>query len=567
MLNLLHLDHPNSPARPQTTTKTIETIDSASGFESTMDEWIGSVESVETYNDDNDVNNQQSKAVLPSASYVSVSKPQTHEPWLQLSKINPDVVRVEYAVRGEIAIRAEQLRQQLAEKPGSLPFSKIVNCNIGNPQQLKQRPITFFRQVASLVDYPDLIEDMKRGDERAKVLASWFPKDAVERAETYLKDIGSTGAYSHSQGIPIIRKEVARFIEARDGYPSNPNNIFLTAGASPGVQAVLQAIISRNSVGIMIPIPQYPLYTASIDLFNGRAVPYYLDESQHWGMSLPELERTLHEARNAGTEVRALCVINPGNPTGQTLSEANMREIVDFCHRENLVILADEVYQTNVYMPSQLPFHSFKKVLMSMGPKYNTSVELISFHSVSKGMVGECGKRGGYFECTNIDPEVMEQFYKIASISLCPPVPGQLMVGLMVNPPTKGSPSYPLFEQETTGIYKSLQRRAAQLSKALNSLEGVTCNDAQGAMYLFPSITLPAKAVAHAEKLGKLPDEFYCMELLNATGVCVVPGSGFRQKEGTWHFRSTFLAPEEEMGAFVESLGKFHKGFMDKYRS
>ena len=77
----------------------------------------------------------------------------------------------------------------------------------------------------------------------------------------------------------------------------------------------------------MIPIPQYPLYTASIDLFNGKAVPYYLDESNQWGMSVKELEQSLSKARENGTDVRALCVINPGNPTGQCLSESNMRAV------------------------------------------------------------------------------------------------------------------------------------------------------------------------------------------------------------------------------------------------
>ena len=95
--------------------------------------------------------------------------------------------------------------------------------------------------------------------------------------------------------------------------------------------------------------------------------------------------------------MRALCVINPGNPTGQCMTEENMRHTIDFCHQKGLLLLADEVYQTNVYS-DKLPFHSFKKVLKSMGSKYE-DVELISFHSVSKGMVGECGRRGGYFEC------------------------------------------------------------------------------------------------------------------------------------------------------------------------
>ena len=110
-----------------------------------------------------------------------------------------------------------------------------------------------------------------------------------------------------------------------------------------------------------------------------------------------------HKARDAGTDVRAICVINPGNPTGQCLSSENIGEIIRFAHRNRLVILADEVYQTNVY-DSKLPFTSFKKVLMELGLE---DVELFSFHSVSKGVVGECGRRGGYFECQGVDQGVM----------------------------------------------------------------------------------------------------------------------------------------------------------------
>lgn len=113
----------------------------------------------------------------------------------------------------------------------------------------------------------------------------------------------------------------------------------------------------------MIPIPQYPLYTATLALCNGRPVPYYLDEESGWGLSLKELERSLAEARQQGTDVRALCVINPGNPTGNCLDERNMRDIIEFCASKRLVLLADEVYQTNIYLPDKKPFHSFKKVM------------------------------------------------------------------------------------------------------------------------------------------------------------------------------------------------------------
>ena len=82
-------------------------------------------------------------------------------------------------------------------------------------------------------------------------------------------------------------------------------------------------------------------------------------------------------------------------------------------------------------------------------------------------------------------------------------------------------------------------------------------------MYLFPTITLPQKAVETAEEKGKKPDDFYCLELLDATGICVVPGSGFGQRPGTLHFRTTFLAPGTE---WVGRIVDFHRGFMDKYR-
>ncbi|KAJ3219730.1 hypothetical protein HK099_004586 [Clydaea vesicula] len=444
-----------------------------------------------------------------------------------LDKANQQVKNVNYAVRGELAIRAEFLRSELNKTSHDFPFQYITNCNIGNPQQLNQKPITFFRQVLSLIDNPDLILE-----ENLHLTKQLYPPDAITRAKTMLAALGSSGSYTHSQGIPLVRENVAKFIEERDGYPSNPDHIFLTAGASPGVQTVLQTLIEHAHVGvichsalfisnihfqIMIPIPQYPLYTAAIDLFNGTAVPYYLDEEDSWGMSIAELKKSIKQARELSVDVRALCVINPGNPTGQCLTERNIRETIAFCKEEGLVLLADEVYQKNTYA-KDLPFHSFKKVLRSMGDEYK-DFELISFHSVSKGMVGECGRRGGYFECTGIQKEVMDLFYKISSVSLCPPVPGQIMVDLMVNPPKSGDFSFESYTEELNAIYNSLASRAEKLAKAFNELEGITCNYAQGAMYLFPQIRPPPKAIEEAKKQGRKVDEMYCMELLNATGV------------------------------------------------
>ncbi|KAI5778103.1 pyridoxal phosphate-dependent transferase [Geopyxis carbonaria] len=471
---------------------------------------------------------------------------------LTATNINPNLIKAEYAVRGEIATKSEKYRQQLNNGEDKLPFDTVISANIGNPQQLDQQPLTFFRQVLSILEYPALLET-----------EGLFPEDVKERARTLLKEVHSVGAYSMSQGVLGIRKSVAKFIESRDGFPADPNSIFLTAGASSGVNSCLNTICNSPNTGILIPVPQYPLYTATLALLNATPVPYYLDEATSWSTNVPLLKEEIAKARAEGTDVRCLVVINPGNPTGASLPEEDIAAVIELAASEKLVVMADEVYQTNVYRGE---FHSFKKVLRKMQaatPGKFDELELISLHSTSKGMVGECGHRGGYFELCGFDPAVQAQIYKLVSITLCPPVIGQCLVELMVNPPAPGSPSYDLYTKEWNGIFEGLKKRSTALYDAFKTMTGVSCQDPQGAMYLFPTVTLPAKAVEAAKEAGKKPDEFYCLQMLDATGICVVPGSGFGQVEGTWHFRTTFLAPGTE---WVQRMRNFHEGFMKKYQ-
>jgi alanine transaminase len=128
---------------------------------------------------------------------------------LSIDTINPHVRAAEYAVRGVIPQRAEQYRAQLAKGEGKdLPFDNVIFANIGNPQQLDQKPITFFRQVVSLLEWPELLEK-----EDALIGSLGYKKDAVERARTLLKEVKSVGAYSNSAGAPGIKQSVANFIE------------------------------------------------------------------------------------------------------------------------------------------------------------------------------------------------------------------------------------------------------------------------------------------------------------------------------------------------------------------
>lgn len=275
------------------------------------------------------------------------------------------------------------------------------------------------------------------------------------------------------------------------------------------------------------------------------------------------IKTALDKAKSEGIDTRAIVVINPGNPTGASLSEDDIKAVLKLAAAEKLVVMADEVYQTNVFIGK---FHSFKGVLRKLQkefPEEYDNVELASLHSTSKGMVGECGHRGGYFELVGFAPEVVEQIYKFVSISLCAPVVGQCLVEMMVNPPKEGEESYELYKKEYDSIFAGLQKRATALYEAFKEMEGVECNEPQGSMYLFPTINLPSKALKKAEEEKRKPDEFYAFRLLEATGVCIVPGSGFGQKEGTLHFRTTFLAPGTD---WVGRITKFHKEFMDEFR-
>ncbi|TYZ62524.1 hypothetical protein PybrP1_012706 [[Pythium] brassicae (nom. inval.)] len=476
---------------------------------------------------------------------------------LTRESINPRVLQAEYAVRGPLVLRSVEYTKRLKNGDKSLPFDRVIPCNIGNPLLLKQEPIEFHRQVLALVNVPGLVD--------APEAQKLFQPDAIARAKFYLDNIpGGTGAYGHSKGSEVVRVEVANFLERRDGHPADPEDIFLTDGASPAVQNSLLALIRDGNDAILAPIPQYPLYSAAITLNGGTLAGYYLDESKTWASTVAELSRATELARSQGKTVRAVAVINPGNPTGQCLTADNIADIIRFAQREGVVILADEVYQENVYAAGK-QFVSFRKVLKDLGPGFD-DVELISFHSTSKGFTGECGRRGGYMELVNISECAKEQFYKLMSVNLCSNIEGQLMVGMMTNPPKEGDASYPRYAQQRDTVLSSLKRRATKLVQAFNELEGVTCNETEGAMYTFPRITLSAKAVAAAQAAGLAPDAFYCMEMLETTGIIVVPGSGFEQEEGTWHFRSTILPPEEDIDEVIDKTATFHAAFMAKYR-
>ncbi|MFC1743160.1 aminotransferase class I/II-fold pyridoxal phosphate-dependent enzyme [Candidatus Riflebacteria bacterium] len=476
--------------------------------------------------------------------------------------LNENIIGMEYAIRGPIPQRAEELKKQ-----GRI----TIPCNIGNPQALGQEPISFYRQVLGLIEDPSRINREKQLLQLARKKPDIFEGIEVEDfvsdyvltlSENLLKNLKTgTGAYTESQGPLFIREAIARYIDQRDdaisnkGLRANPEHIYLTNGASEAAKSLMEILIGREYDGIMIPIPQYPLYSAVIKKCGGVQVNYYPDEDSGWTLNRETLEKAYSRAERNGVRVKGIVVINPCNPTGAILDEASIHEVIDFAEQHGIVIIADEVYQENLYGDK---FISFARVLG------NRDVPLFSLHSISKGFYGECGHRGGYVEVRH--PPLIEErdisftdiLFKQASVCLCSNTAGQVLTYLMVNPPEEGSPPYEKFTREKYKILKDLFEKAVMIKEAFKQMEGVECFGRIGAMYLFPRLN----------KLPKKTTDFeYCMNLLEQTGLCTVNGSGFGQKEGTNHLRIAFLPPGDLLEQVLPEWIKFHNEYVNKKKS
>ncbi len=470
--------------------------------------------------------------------------------------VNRRILEMEYAVRGPIPQRAAELK-----KSGH----SIIPCNIGNPQALGQQPISFYREVLSLVEHPVRIGR----ERRLKALFNGGSLNGLDEAEfhsDYVLDVSERflakmetgmGAYSESSGPQFIREAVANFIDRRDGADdlhgqrSRPDQVFITNGASEGVRYVIDLLIDDEDDGIMIPIPQYPLYSAAIKRCGGAQVDYFLEEEAGWTTDRTVLESSIEKARSRGVNVKAIVVINPGNPTGAVLDEETIQEVIAFAGENGLAIITDEVYQENVY---EAGFVSFARVLGG------DEVPLFSVHSTSKGFYGECGHRGGYLEIRNAprvkdtDISFTDLVFKQASVNICSNTVGQLMIYLLVNPPPENSEPYRRFTNERRRILEDLHDKADMIRAGFDHMGGVSCFGRTGAMYLFP-------------RLDKLPDgtnDFdYCMRLLERTGLVTVNGQGFGQKPDTSHLRIAFLPPRDIIEEVLPAWIDFHNEYVN----
>jgi alanine-synthesizing transaminase len=348
------------------------------------------------------------------------------------------------------------------------------------------------------------------------------PEHLIEAVTRAMHD-GHNG-YLPSVGILAAREAVAAEYAAR-GVAVSPDRVVITTGTSEGIDLALNALADEGDE-VLVPSPTYPLYTAVLATINARPRYYRTDPSQGW---LPDLDhlRTLVTPRT-----RVLVIIDPNNPTGAVYPPAVRRALIEFAERHGLTILADEVY-------ADTTFEGPSPLLSTL----DAEAPVISLSSLSKGYLAP-GWRTGWMvvSATPRLDNVLAAVRKLGDGRLCSPAPMQHAVVAALT----GDRSHQV------RFRRALAERARITADSLNAIPGMRCVLPRAAFYAMPELSLPP---------GRT-DEDYVLELLRATGILCVYGSGFgmRPEDGT--FRIVFLADPAELRAIYADIAAFTREYL-----
>ncbi|RZA34302.1 MAG: pyridoxal phosphate-dependent aminotransferase [Lysobacteraceae bacterium] len=376
---------------------------------------------------------------------------------------------VRYEIRGELARRARDLEAQ---------GRKLIKLNIGNPGAFGFRA-----------------------------------PEHLQRAIT--GDIDHTDPYTHQQGLPAAREAVATAYQRRGIRGAHPDRVFIGNGVSELIDLSLRALLNPGDE-VLVPSPDYPLWSAATILNDGRPVYYRCDPGNDFLPDPAEIE-TLVSSRT-----RAIVLINPNNPTGATYPRELLERIVAIAAKHGLLLMVDEIYDQVLYDDAK-----FQPVAPLAG-----DVPCLTFSGLSK-VHRACGWRVGWALLTG-DGEAVGNFHHamdlLGALRLCANVPGQYAVDAAVNGPDTISalcaPGGRLYET---------RRAVIEACDASEHLELVT---PAGALYAFP-------AVIGAAAKG-FDDHEFALELMESEGVLVVPGSSFNVPYRN-HFRVTLLPEADTM--------------------
>ena len=354
-----------------------------------------------------------------------------------------------------------------------------------------------------------------------------------EIVEDMVRNLPNSAGYSDSKGIFAARKAVMHYTQQQGVQGVTLDDIYIGNGARDLIIMATTALLNDGDE-LLVPAPDYPLWTAATSLAGGKPVHYLCDEHNGW---MPDLD----DIRSKITpRTKGIVVINPNNPTGALYSDELLLGIIDIAREHGLIIMADEVYDKVLY-------DGVKHTAMA---SLSTDVLTLTFNSLSKAYRA-CGYRAGWMYISGdkaVAKDYIEGLNMLANIKLGSNVPGQWAV------------------QTALGGYQSIKdlvkeggrlRRQRDLAyELISKIPGVTCVKPQAALYMFPRLDPAVYPIAD--------DREFFLEVLKATRVMLVQGSGFNFPDNQ-HFRIVFLPQEDDLREAINRLAKFLEGYRKRH--
>ncbi|WP_024803141.1 pyridoxal phosphate-dependent aminotransferase [Nocardia sp. BMG51109] len=340
-----------------------------------------------------------------------------------------------------------------------------------------------------------------------------------------VRSLPASSGYCSSKGLLPPRRSVVQYYETLGVAGVDVEEVFLGNGVSELIMMAMTALL-ENGDEVLVPAPDFPLWTGSVALNGGHAVHYLCDEQSDWYPDLADLESKITD------RTRALVIINPNNPTGAVYPPEVLGQLVEIARRHQLIVLADEIYDKIRYDGSA---HT---AVASLAP----DLLCLTFSGLSKTY--RCaGFRSGWLVVSGATQHAgnyLEGLTMLAGMRLCANVPGQQAIQAALG----GHQS--IFELTAPGGRLREQRDRAW--EALNAIPGVSCVRPQGALYAFPRIDRSVYPIRD--------DERFVLDLLLQEKIHIVQGTGFNWPHPD-HFRILTLPHADDLEAIIERIGRF----------
>lgn len=344
------------------------------------------------------------------------------------------------------------------------------------------------------------------------------PVHIVEAVVRALRD--SFTGYAHSAGLREARVAVASYATAL-GTPTEMEQVLITSGASEAADLVLTALVNDGDE-VLLPAPGYPIYPAILNKLGAFARYYRLDEANGWQPKSEEIS-ALITART-----RALVLINPNNPTGSIVPDETTRRLLEVAAKNGLLVIADEVYRDLCFEKPPTPASTLAQ---------DIEVPLITLESLSKTHLVP-GWRVGWMRYAHEEQmsDLTRAIGRLASGRLCSATPTQYAI----RPALEGDKSF------LNDFKEEIRNRRDFVISAVSKIERLSCDVPEAAFY----------AMIKANDPLKRSDEEFVLDLLNRTGVLVVPGSGFGADPGQGLFRLVYLADEQVLSVVFDKISR-----------